>query len=246
VRQFTEAVLGNRPGVDLVVLAASELAGNAVLHTASGEPGGQFVVHLAAFADRWQVRVDDAGGPNFPRLCKDAVLDPDCPDSELCDLDLPEAGRGLALVAAVSRNWGVLGDEYSRAVWAEIPHPATGTAAAAGSAAGGTARAIDSTVAALEGDADAGIDRSAFDPEEIRKSEEERDSFGDPTACKRAMNRRVAAAVHIGSRLSLIEIAYSEAFGWRPPERACPGLVDVEPSPSGTNPAWVGVTSDGE
>src|SRR5690349_2211363 len=96
VRTFTAAVLGDRPGVDLVVLAASELAGNAILHTASGEPGGQFVVHLAAFADRWQVRVDDAGGANVPRLREPVPVDPDAlPD--LCEL--PESGRGLALIS---------------------------------------------------------------------------------------------------------------------------------------------------
>jgi serine/threonine-protein kinase RsbW len=110
VRKFTVAVLGDRPGTDLVVLAASELAANAILHTASGEPGGQFVVHLATFADRCQIRVDDAGGPKVPRACSE-----ERPDAE--------AGRGLALIDALSLKWGVLGDERSRAVWAEIPFP---------------------------------------------------------------------------------------------------------------------------
>ena len=117
VRQFTQMVLGNRPGTDLVVLAVSELAGNAIVHTASGEPGGQFVVHLAAFADRWQVRVDDEGSPTDPRI---VVAD----TGEGGETDWgAEAGRGLAMVNAVSRKWGVLGDHYARAVWAEIPYP---------------------------------------------------------------------------------------------------------------------------
>jgi anti-sigma regulatory factor (Ser/Thr protein kinase) len=125
VRQFTAAVLGDRPGVDLVVLAVSELAGNAILHTASGEPGGQFVVHLAAFADRWQIRVDDAGGPGCPRIRSTGPCDTNSGAvADLADVaELAEAGRGLALVAAVSRDWGVLGDGYARAVWAEIPRP---------------------------------------------------------------------------------------------------------------------------
>lgn len=119
VRQFTQMVLGNAPGSDLVVLAVSELAGNAIVHTASGESGGQFVVHLAAFVDRWQVRVDDEGSPTDPRIVVGG-------DSEGCEGEMDwgaEAGRGLAMVNAVSRKWGVLGDQYARAVWAEIPYP---------------------------------------------------------------------------------------------------------------------------
>lgn len=146
VRQFTVAVLGNRPGVDLVVLAASELAGNAVQHTASGLPGGQFVVHVAAYADKWQVRVDDEGGDNEPVLKEP---DGDDPDEE----ELAEAGRGLALVAAVSRDWGVLGDHYARAVWADIPHEAPAEAEVSGGArTGGALEALEAVLDAVEAD----------------------------------------------------------------------------------------------
>ena len=117
VRRFTEMVVGDKPGAELLVLAASELAGNAIQHTASGDPGGQFVVHIAAFADRWQVRVDDAGSPSVPHIPARDGTELDEDDWEA------ECGRGLALVAAVSHKWGVLGDKYSRAVWAEIPYP---------------------------------------------------------------------------------------------------------------------------
>ena len=44
-----------------------------------------------------------------------------------------EAGRGLALVAALSHAWGVLGDQYSRAVWAEILFPVEDDAASTSS-----------------------------------------------------------------------------------------------------------------
>lgn len=110
VRRFTVKALGDSPGVELVELVASELAGNAVQHSDSGQPGGQFTVHLASFADRWKVRIDDAGGMTEPCV-RDAEADRD------------EAGRGLALVAALSSHWGVVGDHYARAVWAEIPIP---------------------------------------------------------------------------------------------------------------------------
>jgi anti-sigma regulatory factor (Ser/Thr protein kinase) len=110
VRRFTSKMLGEKPGTDDVVLVASELAGNAIQHTDSGEPGGSFTLHLATFADHWTVRVDDAGGVSEPCV-------------QLNDGFEDEAGRGLALVAAVSKSWGVLGDQYARAVWAEIPVP---------------------------------------------------------------------------------------------------------------------------
>jgi anti-sigma regulatory factor (Ser/Thr protein kinase) len=40
VRQYTAARLGERPGIDLVVLATSELASNAILHRTRTRPGG--------------------------------------------------------------------------------------------------------------------------------------------------------------------------------------------------------------
>jgi anti-sigma regulatory factor (Ser/Thr protein kinase) len=277
VRLFTAAVLGDRPGVDLVVLAASELAGNAILHTASGEPGGQFVVHIAAFADRWQVRVDDAGGMNIPHLPEPLTADAD-PDPDDCEF-LPESGRGLALVAAVSRTWGVLGDEYSRAVWAEIPHPRTESESVVVST-GGAADSLDAAVAAMaadaeiedriedekDGDADgewdddgadgaddtacAGSDADAQGLAATPTRNQDPDSpenvpLDDPAAYKRYWRRRIAAAMHADFQRSLIEIAYAEAFGWPPPEGAIPTLVEVAPSPSGTNLRWVGVSSDG-
>lgn len=141
-REFTRQAIGDDEGVDLVELVASELAGNAVRHSDSGKPGGQFTLRLATFGNRWQVRVDDAGGPRAPHVCSPKPIE------SLDDLDgfgdEVEAGRGLALVAAVSSRWGVLGDEAGRAVWVEIlilraasarrrsHRPASGVNAAAG------------------------------------------------------------------------------------------------------------------
>jgi two-component sensor histidine kinase len=108
-RRFVAKTFGDCPGSDLALLVASELAGNAVQHSRSGQPGGRFTLHLAAFEDRWRIRVDDGGGPAEPSVKAEA--------------DQDEAGRGLALVAALSADWGVLGDHYARAVWAEILKP---------------------------------------------------------------------------------------------------------------------------
>jgi len=121
VREFARKAIGDNEGADLVELVASELAGNAVRHSNSGEPGGQFTLHLAAFLNRWQVRVDDAGGLNVPHVCEPKPIE------SIEDLDAfgdeVEAGRGLALVAAISSRWGVLGDQTGRAVWVEILIP---------------------------------------------------------------------------------------------------------------------------
>lgn len=109
-RQFALQVVGDVLGADAVVLVTSELAGNAVQHSRSGQPGGQFTLHVAAYGNRWCVRVDDAGGPTEPLVGR-------------ADSSRAEAGRGLALVSALASDWGVLGDHYARAVWAEIPRP---------------------------------------------------------------------------------------------------------------------------
>lgn len=110
VRRFTVKVLGENPGTDVVELVASELATNAVQHSDSGQPGGHFTMHLAESANRWRVRIDDAGGPKEPCV-------------KTADAKGDEAGRGLTLVAALSSDWGVIGDHYARAVWAEIEMP---------------------------------------------------------------------------------------------------------------------------
>jgi len=105
-RIFTFAVLGESDGAHTVALVADELAGNAVKHSASGAPGGEFVLRLAMFGDWCRVRVDDQGGPSTPSVRVAEEED--------------EAGRGLTIVALLSARWGVDGDERSRSVWADI------------------------------------------------------------------------------------------------------------------------------
>ena len=109
VRQRVHQAVGDVDGVDDVVLVATELATNAILHTTSGWPGGSFVLELAEFVDGWHVRVGDQGEPSSPKR--------DTQDEET------EAGRGLPVVAALARAWGVIGDRAGRTVWAEIPYP---------------------------------------------------------------------------------------------------------------------------
>ena len=62
-RKFIAAFLTSCPAADNVVLLASELASNAVTHSASGQPGGTFTVRAEATgAGHVLVEVEDQGG----------------------------------------------------------------------------------------------------------------------------------------------------------------------------------------
>lgn len=109
VREYVRQIVGDVDGVDDVVLVVSELAGNAIRHSLSGCPGGSFVLEVAEFRDAWHVRVTDQGGRADPTSGTAA--------------DGDETGRGLPVVIALARAWGVIGDSAGRTVWAEIPFP---------------------------------------------------------------------------------------------------------------------------
>jgi len=90
------------PVVDALVLLASELATNAILHSRSGHPDATFAVRASLYpGDYAWVEVVDRGGPWTDDQCDD------------------EHGRGLSIVAAIAGddNWGVEGDLASRVVW---------------------------------------------------------------------------------------------------------------------------------
>lgn len=61
VRSVIRALLGECRVADDVVLISSELAGNAVLHSRSGEPGGVFVVRLGHCGGWVRGAVEDEG-----------------------------------------------------------------------------------------------------------------------------------------------------------------------------------------
>jgi len=125
-RAFTARALAGCPAGarDALLLCVTELAANAVEHSASGEDGA-FTVEVSRPADGVAyVAVTDAGaargaakGP-LAAGSLDAALDGTVVD------DIPESGRGLALVAAFSSRWGccdVCGG--GRMVWAEATWP---------------------------------------------------------------------------------------------------------------------------
>lgn len=86
-----------------IVVCATELATNAVLHSRSGLPGGHFSVEIAVRAGQWvHVAVEDSGGFWTERGTggRDA-----------------EGGRGLHVVSALSADMGITGDASGRMAW---------------------------------------------------------------------------------------------------------------------------------
>lgn len=107
-RQFVAAVLAGRPEADEATLIASELCTNAVRHSASGGPDGMFAVTVRRAADRSRVSVQDMGSPNAPAI------------KLAGDAEALECGRGLLLVAALTKEWGTTRNRLGWLVWAEL------------------------------------------------------------------------------------------------------------------------------
>ena len=110
VRGYVRSKMISHPALDDAMLAASELASNAIAHSASGYQEGMFAVHLTlASPHHIAVLVTDQGGPNQPRISR-ASTD-------------QEAGRGLEVVASLASLLITTGDATGRSVLAVIPAP---------------------------------------------------------------------------------------------------------------------------
>jgi anti-sigma regulatory factor (Ser/Thr protein kinase) len=99
-------------GVDLgdVALMVDEIATNALKHTRSGSPGGGVWASVSSAPDRIRVSVTDDGGADSLPEAKSAGSWEEC-------------GRGLALVAALSDDWGferLPGHRRCVLVWFEV------------------------------------------------------------------------------------------------------------------------------
>jgi len=105
VRRFFAQLVQGRPAADDAVLLASELATNAVVHTASGD-GGKICVVVQVEDKRLRVEVHDDGSATAPvvRQCATAT----------------ESGLGLGLVEMLSERWGHDGGPSGRTVWFEM------------------------------------------------------------------------------------------------------------------------------
>jgi hypothetical protein len=114
MRRWLTSLLPAAPARDDVILVATELASNAICHTASGR-GGRFTVEITWWQSAVRVGVTDCGGPQQPQVVDDPAS---------------ERGRGLLLVTGLSLRTGACGDHQGRLVWADVrwdgPPPAAG------------------------------------------------------------------------------------------------------------------------
>jgi anti-sigma regulatory factor (Ser/Thr protein kinase) len=108
VRADLAAVAEGCPAADELVLLASELATNAIMHSRSGEPGATFTVRAELrHGDYARLGVEDQGGDWTARAGGDQD---------------DERGRGLAIVAAIAGdgNWGIETGDTRRIVWVRL------------------------------------------------------------------------------------------------------------------------------
>ncbi|MGH3342731.1 MAG: ATP-binding protein [Carbonactinosporaceae bacterium] len=112
-RAWLAALLRPLPVLDDAVIVVSELATNALTHTASGREGYTVGVCHAG-PNRLRLLVSDVGAITPPRL-RTPGADGEC-------------GRGLHIVAAIATCWGVVGGQTGRTVWAELEWRSYGSA----------------------------------------------------------------------------------------------------------------------
>lgn len=105
LRRWLASLLPACSARDDVLAVATELGGNAIQHTASGQDGGWFAVEVTWQQSAVQVAVADCGGPAEPRMIDDPA---------------EERGRGLLLVQGLSLRTGYTGDQRGRLAWAHI------------------------------------------------------------------------------------------------------------------------------
>jgi anti-sigma regulatory factor (Ser/Thr protein kinase) len=100
VRGILAELLHGCPAADDAVLLVSELCSNAVLHSNSGDPGGEYVVRAELHDDWVWVEVEDQGGK---WKTKKARID--------------GRGHGLDVVRTIANDSGIDGSEHGRVAW---------------------------------------------------------------------------------------------------------------------------------
>jgi anti-sigma regulatory factor (Ser/Thr protein kinase) len=105
VREELAVVLRAHPDLGEILLVASELCTNAVVHTRSGGRDGTFSVEVTAIGEEsLMIAVTDEGASTGPRL-----LAPKPTETHF---------RGLQVVKGLSLDYGVGGDAEGWTVWA--------------------------------------------------------------------------------------------------------------------------------
>ncbi len=105
-RHSLTALLDGSPFTADAAICLTELVTNAILHSRSGRPGGQFTVRAALSRTGILVEVADQGGTWAP-----------CHDSD------GQRGRGLAIVRELATSFGISGDDVGRVAWFLIGFP---------------------------------------------------------------------------------------------------------------------------
>ena len=99
-REFVAFLLADLPTLDDAVLVTGEFVANALRHTASAQPGGQFLIEVRRHANGATIALKDQG----------SVKDPAIPQLD----DLSESGRGLYTARAVATTLTWSGDRNGR------------------------------------------------------------------------------------------------------------------------------------
>ena len=108
-RAFVSEVLGSgHPCRDAAVLLVSEVFGNSVRHSRSGDPGETVTVAVISGDGTVRVEVTDRAGPGTPEL-RTAGRD-------------AEDGRGLQLVASLAARWGYERGGGKATTWFVLRH----------------------------------------------------------------------------------------------------------------------------
>ena len=114
-RSWFRKLLDGHPCADDAELIVTELAANAIHHTASGARAGTFHVAITLTERRLMVSVTDEGSPRAPQV-QHASAD-------------SITGRGLDIVQTLAHQVAIIGDDQGRTVTAELQLPHQDTTA---------------------------------------------------------------------------------------------------------------------
>ncbi len=99
-RRFLASLVGQSAPAGDTILCLSELVTNAIMHSASGQPGGFVTVRAVLTPSRLLCEVTDQGGPWRLAADRDG-----------------QSGRGLVIVEALATSFGITGDDAGRTIW---------------------------------------------------------------------------------------------------------------------------------